>query len=50
MGNQEIINLDNLVEKAVKISAAMLLHQKKKLGQNKTKYRRVSGANCNFIN
>ncbi len=33
MSNQEIIELDNLIEKAKEISAAMLLDQKKKLGQ-----------------
>jgi hypothetical protein len=33
MSNQEIIALDNLIEKAMQISAEKLLEQKKRLGQ-----------------
>jgi hypothetical protein len=33
MSSQEITELDNLIEKAMQISAEKLLEQKKKLGQ-----------------
>ena len=33
MSHQEIIELDNLIEKAMQISAQKLLDQKKRLGQ-----------------